>query len=200
MHSFLVNLLIGIIGGIYSSIIVSRVFLLREELEEQLNILRKKTYYFGTLTAFFDVTEMILKLQSDTSHEINEEIKQDPEYLNTHDIIHASDVIRTMKHEMLDKAVEKICCEDNPLVLKQKQFIELRNETEKIVRKYKDIEQFKFKAVDESRKEIKELEQKYEACLSKRNKYLFAKIFKDKVMIVLCALLIVLCTSIFIIK
>lgn len=162
MHSFLVNLLIGIIGGIYSSIIVSRVFLLREELEEQLNILRKKTYYFGTLTAFFDVTEMILKLQSDTSDEIEEEIKQDPEYLKTHDIIRASDVIRTMKLEMLDKTVEKICREDNPIVLKQKQFIELRNETEKIVRKYKDIKQFKFKTVDDSKKEIKELEQKYE--------------------------------------
>lgn len=200
MHSFLVNLLIGIIGGIYSSIIVSRVFLLREELEEQLNILRKKTYYFGTLTAFFDVTEMILKLQSDTSDEINEEIKQDPEYLKTHDIIRASDVIRTMKFEMLDKTVDKICREDNPLVLKQKQFIELRNETEKIVRKYKDIKQFKFNTVDASKKEIKELEQKYEVCLSKRNKYLFAKIFKDKVMIVLCVLLIVLCTSVFIIK
>ena len=200
MHSFLVNLLIGIIGGIYSSIIVSRVFLLREELEEQLNILRKKTYYFGTLTAFFDVTEMILKLQSDTSDEINEEVKQDPEYLKTHDIIRASDVIRTMKFEMLDKSVEKICREDNPLVLKQKQFIELRNETEKIVRKYKDIKQFKFKTVDDSKKEIKGLEQKYEVCLSKRNKYLFAKIFKDKVMIVLCVLLIVLCTLIFIIK
>ena len=149
MHSFLVNLLIGIIGGIYSSIIVSRVFLLRAELEEQLNILRKKTYYFGALTAFFDVTEMILKLQSDTSDEIEEEIKQDPEYLKTHDIIRASDVIRTMKLEMLDKTVEKICREDNPIVLKQKQFIELRNETEKIVRKYKDIKQFKFKTVDD---------------------------------------------------
>ena len=200
MHSFLVNLLIGIIGGIYSSVIVSRVFLLREELEEQLNILRKKTYYFGTLTAFFDVTEMILKLQSDTSAEINEEIKRDAEYLKTHDIIHASDVIRTMKYEMLDNTVEKICHEDNPLILKQKQFIELRNETEKIVRKYKDIKQFKFKIVDESKKEIKELEQKYEVCLSKRNKYLFAKIFKDKVMIVLCVLLIVLCSLIFIVQ
>lgn len=196
MHSFLVNLLIGIIGGIYSSIIVSRVFLLREELEEQLNILRKKTYYFGILTAFFDVIEVILKLQSDTSDEIEEEIKQDPEYLKTHDIIRVSDVIRTMKLEMLDKTVEKICREDNPIVLKQKQFIELRNETEKIVRKYKDIKQFKFKTVDDSKKEIKELEQKYELCLSKRNKYLFVKIFKDKVMIVLCVLLIVLCASI----
>jgi len=200
MHSFLVNLLIGIIGGIYSSIIVSRVFLLRAELEEQLNILRKKTYYFGTLTAFFDVTEMILKLQSDTSEEINEEIKRDPEYLKTHDIIRASDVIKTMKLEMLDKTVEKICREDNPIVLKQKQFIELRNETEKIVRKYKDIKQFKFKTVDDSKKEIKELEQKYEMCLSKRNKYLVAKIFKDKVMIVLCALLIALCALIIFVK
>lgn len=200
MHLFLVNLLIGIIGGIYSSIIVSRVFLLRAELEEQLNILRKKTYYFGTLTAFFDVTEMILKLQSDTSEEINEEIKQDPEYLKTHDIIRASDVIKTMKLEMLDKTVEKICREDNPIVLKQKQFIELRNETEKIVRKYKDIKQFKFKTVDDSKKEIKELEQKYEMCLSKRNKYLVAKIFKDKVMIVLCALLIALCALIIFVK
>lgn len=200
MHSFLVNLLIGIIGGIYSSVIVSRVFLLRAELEEQLNILRNKTYYFGTLAAFFDVTEVILKLQSDTSDEINEEIKQDPDYLRTHDIIRASDVIRTMKQEMLDRTVEKICEEDNPLVLKQKQFIELRNETLSTVGKYKNIKQFKFKTVDDSKKEIKELEQKYEACLSKRNKYLFAQILKDKVMIVLCVLLMALCFSIIIIK
>ncbi len=53
MHSFLINLLIGIMGGIYSSIIVSRVYLLREELEEQLNILRNKRYYFGSLICFF---------------------------------------------------------------------------------------------------------------------------------------------------
>lgn len=200
MHSFLVNLLIGIIGGIYSSIIVSRVFLLRAELEEQLNILRKKTYYFGTLTAFFDVTEMILKLQSDTSDEIDEEIKQNPDYLKTHDIVRVSDVINTMKLEMLDKTVERICCDDNPLVLKQKQFIALRNETEKIVRKYKDIKDFKFKTVDDSKKEIKELEQKYELCLSKRNKYMVAKIFTDKTMIVLCMILIALCVSIFLVK
>ena len=101
---------------------------------------------------------------------------------------------------MLDRTVEKICEEDNPLVLKQKQFIELRNETLSTVGKYKNIKQFKFKTVDDSKKEIKELKQKYEACLSKRNKYLFAQILKDKVMIVLCVLLMALCFSIIIIK
>lgn len=199
MHSFLINLLIGILGGIYSSVIVSRFLLLREELEEQINILRKRMYDFGTLTAFFEVTEMILKLQSDTSQEIEDEIKRDPEYLVTHDIIHASDVIKTMKVELLDKTVEKICREDNPLVLKQKQFIELRSETETIVRKYKDIKQFKFKTVDDSKKEIKELEHKYESCISKRNKYMFAQLIKDKVLIVLGMLLIALLVMIFII-
>ena len=192
MHTFFVNLLIGIFGGIYSSVIVSRVFLLREELEEQLSVLRKRFYYFGTLTAFFDVIEMILKLQSDTSDEIVEEIRRDPEYLNTHDIIHASDVIKSMKQEMLDKTIDKICNEDNPLELKQKQFIELRNETEKTVRKYKDIKEFKFKTVDESKKEIMILKEKYESCLARRNRFLLAQIAKDKIMVVLCVVLIVL--------
>lgn len=200
MHTFLVNLLIGIIGGIYSSVIVSRVFLLREELEEQLSILREKYYYFGTLTAFFDVIEMILKLQSDTSDEIVEEIRRDPEYLNTHDIIHASDVIKSMKQEMLDKTIDKICNKDNPLELKQKQFIELRNETENTIRKYKDIQQFKFKTVDESKKEIMSLKEKYESCLAKRNRYLLAQIAKDRIMIILCVVLVVLSVLTLIVK
>ena len=196
MHEFLVNLLIGIIGGIYSSIIVSRVFLLREELEEQLNILKKKTYYFGTLTAFFDVIEVIKKLQSDTSNEIEEEIRRDPEYLRTHDLIHASDAIRTMKEEILDKTIEKLCNEDNPLVLKQKQFIVLKNETEMTVRKYKNINQFKFETIDNAKKEIKELGKKYEACFRKRNRYLISHIVTDKIIIGLCILLTVLCVLI----
>ncbi len=87
MRGFLIELLIGVIGGIYSGVIVSRVFLLREELEEQLDVLRKILYYFGLLTAYFELTERIKKLQSDTSREIGEEIRSNPEYLSTHDII-----------------------------------------------------------------------------------------------------------------
>lgn len=188
--------MIGIIGGIYSSVIVSRIFLLREELEEQLDILRKMTYYFGTLMAFFDVTEMILKLQNDSSHEIDEEIKRDPKYLETHDIIRVSDVIDTIKENMLNNTVEKILREDNPLVLKNKQFIELRKLTVDVVSKYKNIKTFKFKTIDDARKELNDLEKKYEHCLSKRNKYLFFQIAKDKVVIVLFVVLLALSISV----
>jgi len=61
MHEFLLDLLIGIIGGIYSSVIVSRVFLLREELQVQLDIIKEEMYHFGSLLAFVDVIEIILK-------------------------------------------------------------------------------------------------------------------------------------------
>lgn len=193
MHGLLVNLLIGIAGGIYSSIIVSRVFLLREELEEELDFLRKRSYYFGFLTAVLDSIEMILKLQSDTSEQIAKEIRRDPDYLNTHDIIRVSDVIQTLKKDILDKTIEKICQEDNPLLLKQKQFIELKMETEKVVRKYKDIKQFTFQTIDNFRKEIQKLEKKYRACLNKRSQYLFERIIKDKAMIVLGVLFIAIC-------
>lgn len=196
MHSFLLNLMVGIIGGIYSSVIVSRIFLLREELEEQLDILRKRSYYFGTLIVYFDLMEEILKLRNDTSKEIAKEIRRDPEYLEKNDIIRVSDVLNTLKVELLDKSIEKICREDNPLVLKNKQFIELRNITIDTVRKYKNIEEFKFKTIDDSKKEINDLEKKYEICINRRNRYLILQMLKDKVLIVLFVLLLALCISV----
>lgn len=122
MHNFLLNLIIGIIGGVYSGVIVSRVFLIREELEEQLDVLRNTSYGFGTLMAFFDVVESILKLSSDTSDEIEQEINKDPNYLKTHDIIRVSDLIKTLKKEILDKSVDMICESRNELILKDEKF------------------------------------------------------------------------------
>lgn len=52
MQDFFVNLVIGIIGGIYSGVIVSRIFLIREEYQEQIEFLRKSFYYLGGITAF----------------------------------------------------------------------------------------------------------------------------------------------------
>ena len=193
------NLLIGIIGGIYSSVIVSRVFLLREEMEEQLSVLREKAYYIGFLVRGFDLIEKIKKLQSDTSSEIKNEISADQDYLRTHDIIRAGDVYKTIKEELLDKTIEKICHEENPLALKHKQFIQLKQETEETLRKYQSYTEFKFEVIDNSKDELKKLERKYEICLSKRNRYLFVEIIKDKIIAVLFILLIaigvlILCT------
>ena len=108
----MVNLIIGIIGGVFSSVIVTRVFLIRSELEDQIELLRMTVYRFGSIKAFFDVVEVILKLSSDTSSEIEREIQKDPNYLYTHDIIHAKDAINSIKATLLDKTVSEICNQD----------------------------------------------------------------------------------------
>ena len=99
---------------------------------------------------------------------------------------------------MLDKTIDKICYEKNPLLLKQKQFIELEKETVETVSKYKNYKEFKFESIDNSRKEIKELERKYEMCLRRRNRYLFGEIFKDKIIIALSVMLVALCILVFV--
>ena len=197
MHNFLVNLMIGIVGGIYSSVIVSRVFLIREKLEDQLEVLKEKCYYFGTLTALFDVIETILKLANDTSDDIEREIQQNPKYLKTHNIIDADNLIMSLKKELLDKTIDEICDEEKPLVLKEKAFIELLQETKETVKKIKEISPYKFSEIDESRKQIDELEEKYRACVRSRGRYFLGLIVKDITIIVLVALLMVLCVLLF---
>lgn len=192
MHAFLLDLLIGIIGGIYSSVIVSRVLLIRERLEDQLEILKEKSYYFGTLMAFFDVVETVLKLQNDTSDEIEEEIDKDPEYLKTHRIISADNLIVSLKTELLDKTIEKICHNERPLALKEKEFIALQEETEETVKKINKINPYEFHEIDDSKKQILELEEKYRSCVKKRGRYFFSLIVKDRIIIILIVLLLVL--------
>lgn len=53
MHNFLTYLIIGVIAGIFSSVIVTRVFLVRSELEEQIEVLRMTTYRFAVIRMFF---------------------------------------------------------------------------------------------------------------------------------------------------
>lgn len=193
MHDFLINLIIGIIGGVFSSIIVTRVFLIRSELEDQIEILRMTEYRFGSLRAFFDVIEELLKLSNDTSSEIEREIQRDPNYLKTHDIIHAKDAINSIKITLLDKTVNEICNQDASFILKNKEYIKLQNETISKVCKYKEIKEFKFKTIDACKIELQELEKKYNHCFNGRRKEFVRLLISDKTLIVLALIFIVLC-------
>ena len=62
--------------------VVSRIFLIREEYQEQIEILRKSFYYLGGITAFFEVVEIILKNMLDTSVEL----KKNDDYIKNHNL------------------------------------------------------------------------------------------------------------------
>ena len=193
MHNFLVNLIIGIIGGIFSSVIVTRVFLIRSELEDQIEILKMTVYRFGSIKAYFDVIEEILKLSSDTSSEIEQEIQKDPSYLSTHDIIHAGDAINSIKATLLDKTINEICNQDVSFVLKNHEYKKLQYEAIQTIQKYKEIKEFKFKTIDTCKKEVQELEHKYNQCFKEKGKEFIRLLFKDKILIALACIFVLLC-------
>ena len=105
--------------------------------------------------------------------------------------------VLSLKKELLDKTIDEICDEEKPLVLKEKAFIELLQETKETVKKIKEISPYKFSEIDESRKQIDELEEKYRACVRSRGRYFLGLIVKDITIIVLVALLMVLCVLLF---
>ena len=188
MLDCLINLLVGIFGGIYSGVIVARVFSIQGEIDAELTHLRKNSYFLGSLMGFFEVIETILKVTSDTSEDIERNIRCDKEYLRTHRIIDADNLIGNLKEELLDVAIDKICNDDNPLALKQKRFVDLQDETKKIVEKYKKIREFKFAVIDDCKREIEYLENKYENCLRNKKRFLIDRIIHDKIIIVLVLL------------
>ena len=189
MQDYFVNLVIGIIGGIYSGVIVSRMFLIREEYQEQIEILRKSFYYLGGITAFFEVVEIILKNMLDTSVEL----KKNADYIKNHNLKDGDSIIEALKNEILNKNIEKICANEFTLVLKEKELAELQHKTSETVKKFKYIEDFKFETIDNCKKEINSLKETFEQCFKRRTKTFFALVIKDKILIVLFGILILIC-------
>ena len=197
MHAFILNLIIGIIGGIFSSVIVTRIFLIRSELEEQIELLKMTYYRFGGIKTYFDVIEQLLKLSNDTSADIEKEIQRDPNYLKTHDIIHAKDAINSIKSNLMDKTINEICDQDAMPLLKEEDYLKLHNETRQLIMKYKELDVFKFKTIDECKKEIDELKEKYQLCFKGKTKVFIRMIVRDKTLIVLALVFVALCVLAF---
>lgn len=189
MHDFLVNLVVGIVGGIYSSIIVSRIFLIREEHQEQLEILRKSFYHLGGITAFFDVIEIILKNMLDTSVEV----QKNPDYIKTHNLKDGDSTIKALRKEILNKNIEEICANETSLILKEKELISLQHETCKVVKNFKSIEIFKFETIDKCKQEIDSLNENFKQCFKGRTKSFLILVVKDKILIVLFFIFLLIC-------
>ena len=195
MHEFYVNLVIGIVGGIYSGIIVSRIFLIREEYQEQLEILQKNFYYLGSIRAFLDVIEIILKNMSDTSLKLQES----PNYAKTHKLIDGDRIITELKRKLLNESIDKICANESNFTLREKELIQLQHKTYDIIIKFKDVEIDKFEVLDDCKQKIDTLKDDYEHCFNKKTKTFLGLVIRDRILIILFVIFIIMCLGIFVI-
>lgn len=189
MHNFLVNLLIGIIGGIFSSIIVSRIFLIRQEYQNQLDILRKNSYCLGSIGAFLDVIEIVLK----TSYDTSVEIEKDPNYITTHNLKDEKLLIDALRKELLFKTIAEIDQFNDALILTEPTLYSLHTDTIQFTKDLKNIKEYKFDIVDSSKKQLSELNKRYNKCFKEKSSKYFSLVLKDKIMIVLYIAFIIIC-------
>lgn len=194
MHNFLVNLLIGIIGGIFSSIIVSRIFLIRQEYQNQLDVLRKNSYCLGSIGAFLDVIEIVLK----TSYDTSVEIEKDPNYIATHNLKDEKLLIDALRKELLFKTITEIDQFNDALILTEPHLYKLHTDTIQFTKDLKDIKEYKFDIVDSSKKQLSELTKRYNKCFKEKSSKYFSLVIKDKIMIILYILFILVCIFTFI--
>ena len=192
MEYILQNLLIGILGGLYSSLVVSRVFLIRSNLQEQIDYLREKFCYLGSLMAYFDVMEILLKTISDSRDELKEKIRRNPNYIKEADLVNVDEMMHELKTEILDKAIKNICEEGSPIVLKEKEYINLHREMYDSVKNFSNIKKITFKDVDEGKKLLAELNNKYKKCEKRRNSIFIKLLVRDVTIIVLLVVFILM--------
>lgn len=189
MHNFLLNLLIGIIGGIFSSIIVSRIFLIRQEFQNQLDVLRKNSYCLGSISAFFDVIEIILKNAYDTSVEL----EKNPEYITTHNLKDSEPLIEALRKELLFKTIAEIDQFNDALIVTEPTLYKLHKDTIQFTKDLKNIKDYKFDTIDSTKKQISELNKRYNKCFKERSSKYLCLVLKDKIMIILYVIFILIC-------
>lgn len=191
MNEFLTNLIIGIIGGIFSSIIVSRIFLIRQNYQDQLDILRQTFYHLGAVSTFLNVIEIILKNRHDTQVELN----NNPDYGKEHDLIDTKQTMEALKKGILLESVRKIEENNQIIVLKEKKLHELQMQTNEAVTKLRELPtaNYKFENIDSFKKEIDTLMSRFNQIFSSKSKDFFILVLKDKILIFLALVFVVLC-------
>ena len=191
MNEFLESLIIGIIGGIFSSVIVSRIFLIRQNYQDQLDVLRQTFYSLGGVSAFLDVIEIILKNIHDTHVELN----SNPLYAKEGNFLDADKTMESLKKGILLESISKIKANNQTIVLKEKRLRELQIESNNTVCKLEKVpvENYKFETIDSLKKEIKTLVSKFDKIFSAKSKDFFILVLKDKTLIILALIFIALC-------
>lgn len=192
MFDVLWNILLGIVGGIISSVIVSRVFMIQGEYQQQLkfveNIIRELGMIAGYLSACRAVFEVSYDQDICTENEMKEKgYKCEMEYYAANKDkkwISTSGILETFKSHLIKTAETA-----NEEILNSNVIDNELNRLLGNIREYlHDIESVKelnFSVINNFRKREQNILDEFENCKRLSGKQFITLVLKDKVMIVL---------------
>lgn len=188
----LFNLLVGVLGGIISSIIVSRVFLIQGEYQQQLRFVEQIIRKLGMLFGYFQAVKAVFELDYDSELKMQQEMRQkgyktEEEYYAANkdkDWISKSALLNTFLAEM--KKITEVAEEEiyNARIV-DKQLTEILAIIVEHLSEIDRIKELSFSHLHELEKKQEEITNRYEAYRRVSGKQLAKLILKDKTMIAL---------------
>ena len=195
MFDVLWTILLGIIGGVISSVIVSRVFMIQGEYQQQIkfveNIIRKLGIISGYLMACRGVFECSYDQDVLIENEMKEKgYKDEMEYYSAHkdkDWISVKDLLKTLKNEV-SKTVESTKKEIRNSDIQDKELSVLLREINEYLYDISSAKEFNFSTINQFEKSEKEILNMFDNCKRISGKQLIKLVLKDKLMFALYVL------------
>lgn len=202
IFSVLSNIILGISGGIISSIIVSRVFLIFGDYQNQLRFFDQLMHKLGYIAGILTVVKKVFEVSYDEDIRIQREMKEkgyksEAEYYQAHsdkDWISQSGLLKTFSSEVY-KIAQSIKDELFALHIEYPQLAKIRNDISSHVDTILDLEEFTFSNINKLDKESRAIADDYSKIKSMTAKQLIKLIVTDKVMIVLYVLVAAILTG-----
>ena len=202
MFDVLRTILLGIIGGIISSVIVSRVFMIQGEYQQQVKFVEGIIRKLGMITGYLSACKAVFEVSYDEDVRIEHEMKEkgykcEMEYYAAHrdkDWISTKEVLKTFKSEML-KIVEAAKEDILNSNVDDKNLSELLRTVMDYLHDISSAKELNFSAINQFAISERKILNSFDNCKHISGKQLMKLVLKDKVMVVLYILVGVLVVS-----
>ena len=166
------TILLGVIGGIVSSLIVSKVFLIQSEYQIQLkfvdSIIRKLSY----ISAYLRSAKAIFELSYDQNVQVQKEMKEkgyrcEMEYYAAHadeDWISKNDVLAVFRKE-IDKTLKSMQDDLANTPVEDAQLSKLLMDIMAFAHEISSVKEFTFSQISKFEKSRQKILEQYDACL-----------------------------------
>ena len=193
------TILLGVVGGIVSSLIVSRVFFIQEEYQRQFKYVNGIIRKMGSISAWLQSIKAIFKVSYDQDVKIEREMKEkgyrsEMEYYAAHsevDWISKNDVLEVFRKEIARTA--KSIQDDvtnNPV--EDTQLNKIVRDILTYVHDVSSTKDYTFSSINQFEVKEKDILEKYDACQKLSGRKLIKQVFKDKIMIILFIIVVFL--------
>ena len=202
MFDILWTVLLGVVGGIISSVIVSRVFMIQGEYQQQVKFVESIIKKLGMIAGYLSASRAVFEVSYDEGIRIESEMEKkgykcEIEYYAANrdkDWISVNEILNTFKSHLL-KIVETAKEEILNSNVTDKKLNGLLRDISEYLNRISSVKDLNFSTISDFKKSEQKILDKFENCKHVSGKQLAMLVLKDKVMILLYVIVVLLVIS-----